>query len=97
MDPIEPDFEAFDILIKAGCLGECDGHPSSYYGMDEPIESAYKLANSLISQKKITLEPGTTRRDFTDRLLSTYEDNRGPEMCTYCQKLGINVMDIHDE
>ena len=97
MEPFEPDYQAFEVLLKAGCLDQCDGHPGEYYDGGEQIEEAYKLGNTLISSGKIKLSNGETRRDFTDRIKVVYEDNSGPEICSYCQKLGINVMNVHDE
>lgn len=69
MDPVEIDFEALAILVEADCLNKCDGH-NEYYESVEPVEEAYKLANTMISKGEIRLSEKETRKDITDRLKS---------------------------
>ena len=91
MDPIEPDFEAIEILKKAGCLEECEAHQGNIFEGYSDIESAYKLANLMVSQGRIKLPNGKTRRDLTDRLLETYQEYNIATTCHECARHGLHL------
>lgn len=86
MEDREADYQqGVELCIKAGALEQCEYHEGIYYRGDEPVEEAYKLANSLITQGKI--EPGKDgRTGVTDSIKRAYEDNIGFDECAQCAK-----------
>lgn len=78
--------QARDFLVEAGTLEECENHPGTFFDGDGDLEAAYKRANAGISNGKIPLGQGETRRAYTDRLKAVYEDNSGLDGCPECER-----------
>ena len=78
---------SLNVLQAVGLLVECEYHPGTYYdGGQGDLEEAYKLANSRVSKGEIELPGRMSRRDFTDAIKSTYNDNSGIDYCSSCEK-----------
>lgn len=78
---------SLDVLKEIGLISECDYHAGTFYdGGQGDLEDAYKLANAKITRGDIELPDGKTRRDFTDAIKDTYNDNAGVDYCTSCEK-----------
>ena len=76
------------VLKEVGLLAECESHPGTYFdGEQGDLEDAYKLANAKISRGDIELPGGASRRDFTDAIKDTYQDNAGIDYCSSCDKI----------
>ena len=75
------------VLKEVGLLTECNVHAGTYYdGEQGDLEDAYKLANSKVTRGDIELPDGMSRRNFTDAIKDTYEDNAGISYCSSCEK-----------
>ena len=78
---------SLDVLKEVGLLAECESHAGTYYdGEQGDLEDAYKLANSKVTKGDIELPGGMSRRDFTDAIKGTYNDNSGINYCSSCEK-----------
>lgn len=79
---------ALGILEETSLLEECESHHGTYFdGGGGDLEDAYKLANSKITRGEIELPSGMSRRDFTDVIKETYEDNSGVDSCQECERI----------
>jgi hypothetical protein len=79
---------ALDILVETELLEQCDYHPGTYFdGGGGDLQDAYKLANSKVSRGEIELPGNMSRRDFTDVIKETYQDNSGVDSCQSCEKI----------
>jgi hypothetical protein len=79
---------ALDLLKDVGALKECETHEGTFYDKDEgQLQEAYNLANAKISRGEIELPSGMERRDFTDVVKETYNDNSGIDYCVSCDKV----------
>jgi hypothetical protein len=76
------------VLKEVGLLTECESHADTYYdGEQGDLEDAYKLANSKVTRGDNELPSGMSRRDFTDAIKGTYEENAGIDYCPSCEKM----------
>ncbi len=77
---------ALMLLVESGVIRECQYHPGTYFEGNEPIEAAYKLANTRISENQAALPHGYSRRQYTDLIKSVYEDHSGLDSCPCCDR-----------
>lgn len=75
---------AISIAVKAKVLERCEFHEDSVYSTGEPIESAYKLGNTLYTAGKLK-DIYSDRNEMTDAIKDAVESIFSDE-CVSCAK-----------